>query len=50
MKALGEAVQEVELSVQASDVDIIVDDFSLLSGKDEVPKKEPKGTPTHLMI
>jgi hypothetical protein len=42
VKALGEAVQEVELSIQASDVDRNFDDFSFMSVKKEEPKKEPE--------
>lgn len=42
VKALGEAVQEVELSVRASDVDRNFDDFSYISVKKEEPKKESK--------
>lgn len=39
VKALGKAVQEVELSIQASDVDRNADDFSFISS---VNKEEPK--------
>lgn len=42
VKALGEAVQEVELSVRASDVDRNFDDFSYISVKKEESKKESK--------
>ncbi len=41
VKALGKAVQEVELSIQASDVDRNADDFSFISSiNKEEPKKE----------
>ena len=43
VKALGKAVQEVELSIQASDVDRNSDDFSFISS---VNKEEPKKEPT----
>ncbi len=42
VKALGKAVQEVELSIQASDVNRNADDFSFISSVNkEEPKKEP---------
>ncbi len=42
VKALGKAVQEVELSIQASDVNRNADDFSFISSvKKEEPRKEP---------
>ena len=40
VKALGKAVQEVEMSVQASDVDRNFDDFSMNEKEEETKKKE----------
>ena len=44
VKALGKAVQEVEMSVQASDVDRNFDDFSMNEKEEETKtkKEEPK--------
>ena len=48
VKALGKAVQEVELSIQASDVDRNADDFSFMSSvnAEEVKKEEPQNNET----
>lgn len=48
VKALGKAVQEVELSIQASDVDRNADDFSFMSSvnAEELKKDEPQNNET----